>query len=63
MIPDLEPHCGSWIVTRKADSAVIGEFFSRANVERFDPAKVVIETAQQYLARINLSILGGHDHA
>jgi hypothetical protein len=55
-VPDLEPHCGSWIVTRLADSEVIGEFFDRAIVERFNPLKVKIETAAQYLGRINAEI-------
>lgn len=52
-IPPLERHCGSWILTRKATGEVIGEFFDRRSVERFDPAKVLIETAHQYLVRLN----------
>lgn len=51
MIPELEPHCGSWIVSRK-NGEVIGEFYERKNVEKFNPATCVIETAQQYLARL-----------
>ena len=52
-IPALEPHCGSWIVTRKADGQVVGEFFERRSVERFNPENVIIETAAQYLGRLN----------
>ena len=53
MIPKLEQHCGSWIITRKRDAAVIGEFFDRRTVERFNPDTCLIETAAQYLGRIN----------
>lgn len=55
-IPDLEPHCNSWVVTRKATGEVVGEFYDRKLVERFDPAKCLIETAAQYLGRINTLI-------
>ncbi|MDR8920512.1 hypothetical protein [Burkholderia multivorans] len=56
MIPELEPICGSWVVSRKADGEVIGEFFERRNVEAFDPEKVLVETALQYLIRINRTL-------
>jgi hypothetical protein len=52
-VPGLERFCGSWIVTRRATGAVIGEFFDRNNVEKFDPEKCLIETAAQYLGRVN----------
>ena len=57
-IPPLEPWCGSWVVTRRATGAVVGEFFTRdrALVEQFNPATTCVETAQQYLARINRAI-------
>lgn len=53
MIPELEQWCGSWIITRRATGEVIGEFFNRRIVERFNPQTCLIETAQQYLARFN----------
>lgn len=52
-IPALEHHCNSWIVIRKATGEVIGEFYDRRNVERFNPDKVTIQTAAQYLAALN----------
>jgi hypothetical protein len=52
-IPELERWCGSWVVSRKSTGDVIGEFFDRRSVERFNPQTCIIETAQQYLARIN----------
>ena len=51
-IPALEPHCGSWIVTRRDTGEAVGEFYERANVERFDPEKVIVQTAAQYLATL-----------
>lgn len=53
MVPNLEPHCGSWIVTRKSDGAVIGELFHRQTVERINGEKYLVETAAQYLGRLN----------
>ncbi len=47
---------GSWVVTRRSDGHVIGEFFDRKNVNKFDPKKVRIETAAEYLGRINAAI-------
>lgn len=53
MIPELPHGCNSWVITRKSDGQVIGEFYKRATVERFNPETVIIETAVQYLARLN----------
>lgn len=58
-VPALEPHCGSWILTRRATGEVIGEVYDRAHVVRFNPATVLIETAAQYLGRINRQIAEG----
>jgi hypothetical protein len=55
-VPPLEAHCGSWVVTRRATGEVIGEFYDRRNVARFNPATCLIETAQQYLGRVNRAI-------
>lgn len=54
-IPPLEPHCGSWIVSRKS-GAVIGEFYRRRDVEKFNGATCFAETAAQYLGRLNREI-------
>lgn len=55
-IPPLEHYCNSWVVTRRADRSVIGEFYSREIVAKFNPATCVIETAAMYLGRINREI-------
>lgn len=51
-VPELEPHCNSWVVSRK-NGVVLGEFWNRANVERFNPDTCFVETTAQYLARFN----------
>jgi hypothetical protein len=55
-IPELERHCGSWVVTDRQTGKVIGEFYRRRTVElcaEFCPNSLLIETAAQYLGRIN----------
>ena len=52
-IPPLEPGCGSWVASRIATGEVIGEFYSKKLLARFNPATVKIETAMQYLKRLN----------
>jgi hypothetical protein len=49
----------SWVVSRKSDGAVIGEFFDYRNVCKFDPSKVVIESSYVYLCRLNALIRAG----
>ncbi len=43
----------SWVVTRRIDGEVVGEFFSREIVAKIDPEKYLVETTERYLARIN----------
>lgn len=52
MTPELEPHCGSWIV-RKKPGAPIYELFNRADVERCDAAGYQIWTAAKWLGEFN----------
>lgn len=56
-VPKLDHYSGSWIVSRIKDGSVIGEFFKESNVEKFNPNTCRIETAYQYLTRINREIL------
>lgn len=52
-VPGLESYCGSWIVSLPS-GAVCGEFYDRGNVERLATAGYyTIETAAQYLGRLN----------
>ena len=54
-IPDLEHGCGSWIVVRK-NGEVIGEFYDRQNVAKFNPATCIVFTAMQWLCAVNHAI-------
>lgn len=49
----------SWIITRKATGEVIGEFFDKRTVNKFNPEKCLIETAHEYLCRLNSEIKAG----
>lgn len=60
-VQELNEWCNSWVVTRKATGEVIGEFWNCKNVERFDPAKCLIETTSDYLSRINKEIEAAND--
>ena len=55
-VPALQPYEGSWVVTRKADNSVIGEFFDAASVAKFNPDTCRVETIHTYLARVNADI-------
>jgi hypothetical protein len=52
---------GSWIITRRATGEVIGEFFDARSVAQFDPEKCLIETAQEYLKRLNAGLSAKSD--
>ena len=56
MVPELKHGCKSWVATRKATGEVIGEFFVRASVEKFNPKTVLVETTADYLARYNVEV-------
>lgn len=53
-LPELEPHCGSWICTHPRGA--VREFSERANAQRALEAGWLVETAAQYLGRINQEI-------
>ena len=62
IIPELEPHCGSWVITNDNDRRV-HETFNRSVAEQAAIAGWNVETAAQYLARINyLSRRRFHGH-
>lgn len=52
-IPELDHYSGSWVVSRKKDGSVIGEFYDLENVKKFNTETCNVETALQYLQRIN----------
>ena len=52
-LPELEHHCGSWIVVSRATGKAVAEIFERRNVERVNLDKYEIQTAAQWLAKLN----------
>lgn len=53
MIPNLEPHCGSWMIVNRATGNVIFETFERSTAERVNQEHYEVLTALQWLNRIN----------
>lgn len=49
--PELESHCGSWIVT--SPTGTVRELYERGNAQKAFDAGWKVETAGQYLGRIN----------
>ena len=52
-IPELEPHCGSWIVTSRETGEVVLETFERKTAEAINQEKYMVQTALQHLASLN----------
>jgi hypothetical protein len=61
MIPKLEHYSGSWVVSSKITGKVIGEFFNARSLKFFNPKTTVIETAAEYLARLNRELQNEHN--
>ena len=59
MIPDLEPHCGSWVIVSRATGGPVLETYSRAVAERISLERYEVLTAAQWLARVNRMVPGG----
>lgn len=55
-IPALPHGCNSWVVVHKGTLNVIIELYHRPYVELFNPDKVDVLTAIDYLERLNASI-------
>lgn len=55
-IPELEHHCGSWIVTEKSTGNVVLETFHRTVAEKVNQEKYRVQTAAQYLADLNENV-------
>lgn len=53
IVPDLEPHCGSWIVVDRTTGEPVFETFSRSVAESVNGAAYEVLTTAQWLGRIN----------
>lgn len=58
--PELEPHCGSWIITRNDTGAAVLETYSRKIADAVNRKRYTVHTALQYLAALNRSIKGAN---
>ncbi len=54
--PDLEPHCGSWIATHGTRAV---ELYERSDADKLAAGGWRVETAAQYLGRVNAEIRAG----
>jgi len=54
--PELEPHCGSWIVTRTATGEAVLETWSRKVADAINRDRYTVQTAAQYLGALNRKI-------
>lgn len=52
-IPELPHHCNSWIVYRKSDMSVVGEFYDRRILEKLNPEKCIVVTVLDHLVGRN----------
>lgn len=55
-IPDLEPHCGSWIIVDRESGLPVLEVFTRAVAEAINQARYEVLTALEWLGRFNRNI-------
>lgn len=60
MIPPLEPHCGSWIIVRRATGEPVLETFERTTAERVNQTAYAVFTAARWLGAMNKAIKAGH---
>ena len=52
-IPNLEPHCGSWIVSDRATGIAVLETFQRSVAEKINQDRYTVKTALQHLVELN----------
>lgn len=52
-VPELEHHCGSWIIVSKETGAAVLETFQKSVAEKINTAKYEVLTALQYLMGLN----------
>ena len=58
-VPELERHCGSWVIVCRKDGQAIMETFDRSIAEAVRPDRYEVLTAYQWLCRLNSSIAKG----
>lgn len=59
LIPDLEPHSGSWVIVSRATGRAVLETFERRTAEAINANRYEVLTALQWLHRVNRIIAVG----
>jgi hypothetical protein len=52
-VPELEQHCGSWVIVNRATGAAVFETFERATAEAVNQDVYEVVTAAHWLARFS----------
>jgi len=55
-VPELESHCGSWIIVYRATGNPVMETFDRRTAEAVNQEAFEVLTAAQWLGRFNRSV-------
>lgn len=56
MIPELERHCGSWVIVDRETGQSVIEIYTRSIVEKVNQERYEVLTALQWLVRLNVQI-------
>jgi hypothetical protein len=59
IVPPLEPHCGSWIVVRRATGESVIETFLQEVAEAINQEAYAVFTAAQWFGAFNAAIKSG----
>lgn len=57
-VPELERHCGSWIIVNRETGGAVCELYDRARVETVNQDRFEVLTAAEYLGRLNKQLKG-----
>lgn len=52
-VPELPPHCGSWVIVRRDTGAAVLETYRRSVAERVNEASYQVLTCAAYLGGLN----------
>lgn len=55
-VPNLEPHCGSWMAVDRETGKAVFETWNRSTAEKINQDRYQVLTAAQYLGRFNTAV-------
>jgi len=59
MIPELESHCGSWVIIDRKTARPVLETFQRSTAEKVNQSRYEVLTTLQWLTRFNRQVTEG----